>query len=93
MTGDGPGLDMSLSCSSCAGSGGGLWYSSIEEYWQMCWPQGMGSVGTLGMGATCSICGSGTGGDGWVMVTAGGALGDGGRGARIEEGSENWGGL
>ena len=32
MIGDGPGLDMSLSTSSCAGSGCGSWYSSIEEY-------------------------------------------------------------
>ena len=32
MTGDGPGLDMSLPTSSCVGSGCGSWYSSIEEY-------------------------------------------------------------
>jgi len=43
----------------------------------------MGSVGTLGIGGANSVCGGGTGG----------ALGDGGRGTGIEEGSENWGGL
>ena len=32
VTGDGLGLDMSLSTSSCVGSGSGSWYSSIEEY-------------------------------------------------------------
>ena len=32
MTGDGPGLDMSLSTSSWMGSGSGSWYSSIDEY-------------------------------------------------------------
>ena len=32
MTGDGPGLDMSLSTSSWAGSGCGSWYSSMDEY-------------------------------------------------------------
>ena len=53
----------------------------------------MGGIGTLGIGGTDSVCGSGTGGDDLVMVTAGGALGDRGRGAGIEEGSENWGGL
>ena len=65
----------------------------MEEYWRTCWPQGMGGVGTLGMGGTGSVCGGSTGGDSWVMVTVSGALGDGGRGAGIEEGSENWGGL
>jgi len=64
MTGDGPGLDMSLSCSSCTSSGNGSWYNSIEEYWRTCWPQGMGGVGTLGIGGTDSVCGGGTGGDG-----------------------------
>ena len=32
MTGDGPGLDMSLSTNSWAGSGCGSWYSSIDKY-------------------------------------------------------------
>ena len=50
MTGNGLGQDILLSCSSCAGSGGGSWYNSMEEYWRTCWPQGMGGVGTLGMG-------------------------------------------
>ena len=33
MAGDGPGLDMLLSSSSCVGSGCGSWYNSIEKYW------------------------------------------------------------
>jgi len=43
MTGGGLGLDMSLSCSSCAGSSSGV---------GTCWSHGMGSIGILGMGGT-----------------------------------------
>ena len=75
MTGDGLGLDMSLSTSSCAGSGGGSWYNSIEEYWQMCWLHGIGGVGGLGMDDVHGGCG-GTGGDDWVIVMVGWLLGD-----------------
>ena len=56
MTGDGPGLDMSLSTSSWAGSGCGSWYSSIDEYWQVCWLHGIGGVGGLGIVVHCGAC-------------------------------------
>jgi len=67
--GSGPGLDMSLSCSSCTGSG-------------MCWLHGMGGVGILGVGSTD--------GGGWLVMMVGGRMGDGGS---VRKGSENWGGL
>jgi len=68
-TGSGLGLDMLLSCSSCAGSGIG-------------WSHGMDGIGILGVGSTD--------GGGWSMMMVSGRMGDGGS---FEKGSENWGGL
>ena len=94
VTGDGPGLDMSLFSSSCAGSSGGSWYNSIEEYWQMCWLHGMGGIGGLGGDAHGDCIGTGgfTGGEDWVIVMVGWVLGDGGV-ARGGARSEKLGGL
>jgi len=69
--GSGLGLDMSLSCSSCAGSGNGIG-----------WSHGMDSVGILGADSTD--------GGGWSMMMVGGIIGEGGS---FEKGSENLGGL
>jgi len=69
--GSGLGLDMSLSCSSCTGSGVGVY-----------WFHGMGGVGILGMGST-------DGGGGSTRMV-GGRIGDGGS---VVKGSENLGGL
>jgi len=69
--GSGLGLDMSLSCSSCAGS-------DVAVYWL----HGMGGVGILGVGSTD--------GGGSLTVMVGGRIGDGGS---TVKGSENWGGL
>jgi len=70
-TGSGLGLDMSLSCSSCTGSG-------VDVYWL----HGMGGVGILGVGSTD--------GGGWSAMVVGGRIDDGGS---IRKGSENLGGL
>jgi len=70
-TGSGLGLDMSLSCSSCTGSGVAV-----------CWLHSMGGVGILGVGST-------DGGGGSAMMV-GGRIGDGGS---TVKGSENLGGL
>jgi len=67
--GSGLGLDMLLSCSSCTGSG-------------MCWLHSMDSVGILGVGSTD--------GGGWSAIMVGGRMGDGGS---VKKGSKNWGGL
>jgi len=87
VTGGGLGLDMLLSCSSCAGSGLGLdmllsCSSCIGSGNGVCWLHGMGSVGILGVGNTD--------GGGWSTMMVGGRIGDGGS---FEKGSENWGGL
>jgi len=70
-TGSGLGLDMSLSCSSCTGS-------VVNTYWL----HGMGGVGILGVGSTD--------GGGWLIMVVGGRIGDGGSAVK---GSENLGGL
>ena len=69
--GSGLGLDMSLSCSSCTGSG-------VDAYWF----HGMGGVGILGVGSTD--------GGGWLTMVVGGRIGDDGS---TVKGSENLGGL
>ena len=87
MTGGGLGLDMLLSCSSCAGSGLGLdmllsCSSCASSGIGIGWSHSMDVVGILGAGSTD--------GGGWLMTMVGGRIGDGGS---IEKGSENWGGL
>ena len=69
--GSGLGLDMSLSCSSCTGSGV-----------VVCWLHNMGSVGILGVGSADD--------DGGSTTMVGGRIGDGGN---TVKGSENLGGL
>jgi len=71
--GSGLGLDMSLSCSSCAGSGV-----------TVCGFLSMGGVGGVGILGTSSIEGGGS------TIMVGGIIGDGGSAVK---GSENWGGL
>jgi len=87
VTRGGLGLDMLLSCSSCAGSGLGLdmslsCSSCTDSGNGMCWLHNMGGVGILGMGSTD--------GGGWSMMMVGGIIGEGGS---FEKGSENLGGL
>jgi len=85
MTGGGLGLDMLLSCSSCAGSGLGL---DMSLSCSSCagngigWSHGMDSVGILGADSTD--------GGGWSMTMVGGIIDEGGS---FEKGSENLGGL
>jgi len=72
--GSGLGLDMSLSCSSCSSCTG----SGVV----VCWLHSMGGVGFLGVGSTV--------GDGGSTMTVGGIIGDGGS---VVKGSEKLGGL
>jgi len=69
--GSGLGLDMLLSCSSCTGSG-------VNAYWL----HSMGGVRILGVGSTD--------GGGWSTMMVGRRIGDGGS---TVKGSENLGGL
>jgi len=85
MTGGGLGLDMLLSCSSCAGSGLGLDMSlscSSCAGNSIGWSHGMDGVGILGADSTD--------GGGWLMMIVGGIIGEGGS---FEKGSKNLGGL
>jgi len=87
MTGGGLGLDMLLSCSSCAGSGLGLdmslsCSSCASSGNSIGWSHGMDGIRILGAGSAD--------GDGWLMTMVGGRIGDSGR---FEKGSENWDGL
>jgi len=87
MTGGGLGLDMSLSCNSCAGSGLGLdmslsCSSCAGSGNSIGWSHGMDGVGILGADSTD--------GGGWSMTMVGGIIGEGGS---FEKGSENLGGL